>query len=279
MANAPLSTERFRLWPETPPGGPPAANRKGTAEPTVSVYRPPRPDGRGVVVFPGGGYVFVSQVGEGANIARALAPFGITTFVVDYRLPVDGWNRRYDVPLQDAQRAIRLVRRHADRYRIDPKKLGIMGFSAGGHLGSVAVTAYDDEVYKPVDFADTLSARPAFGGLFYPVTTLTVVPPRSQSRRNLLGPDPAPSLITRYSAVERVTVRTPPLFLCHAMDDPIVPYWMSTGLAKAARARGVAVEMHLLETGGHGFGASLPPDLTGSRWPEMFALWTKRHTR
>ncbi|WNO52792.1 alpha/beta hydrolase [Stakelama saccharophila] len=281
MADAPLSSEIYPIWPGKQPGGPPLPDgqRKGTARPTLAVYRPQRPDGRAALVLPGGGYAFVSLTGEGANIGRALGAFGITSFVLDYRLPVDGWGDRADVPLQDAQRAMRLIRFNAGRFGIDPAKLGVIGFSAGGHLAASIVTAYDDAVYAPVGAADKLSARPAFGGLFYPVTTFRIVPPRSQSRRNLLGPNFTAAQIDRYSAIDRVTLRTPPLFLVHAMDDPIIPYWMSTRMLAAARAKAVPSELHLLERGGHGFGAGLSADNPGSLWPRLFALWTARHLK
>lgn len=276
MPDAPLSTERFDLWPGDPPGGPPLgeAERKGSARPVVMVYRPPRPDGRAVLSCPGGGYNSVSLANEGSNVARALAPFGITTFALDYRLPVDGWTPRWDAPLQDAQRAMRLIRERSRRYSIDPRRLGVIGFSSGGHLAASLVTGYRDRVYGAVDRADRWTARPAFAALFYAVTTLQVVPPLSQSRRNLLGTEPPPELIRRYSALDRITPRMPPLFLAHASDDPIVPDWMSIDLFKAARAKGNRAELHLFQSGGHGFGATPHPGLPAARWPQLFERWT-----
>ena len=147
--------ETLMLWPTLPPGTPPgiAPSRepvplplgtlqrweKGIRHPYIGVFRPQRPDGRAVLVMPGGGYVFVSLINEGVNVARVLNPLGITVFVLAYRLPGEGWFNRTDVPLQDAQRAMRLIRANAAHYRIDPAKLGILGFSAGGHLGGTPV--------------------------------------------------------------------------------------------------------------------------------------------
>jgi len=158
--------EHFMLWPSLPPGTPPGVPRsnvpvplplgapqrweKGIRYPYVGVFRPVRPDGRAVLVMPGGGYVFVSLINEGVNVARALNPLGITVFVLAYRLPGEGWLNRTEVPLQDAQRAMRLIRSRATEFRIDPAKLGICGFSAGGHLGGTLTVGHDDPVYRPL---------------------------------------------------------------------------------------------------------------------------------
>lgn len=286
--------EHFMLWPDLPPGTPPGIPRsnvpvplplgtpqrweKGIRYPYVGVFRPVRPDGRAVLVMPGGGYVFVSLINEGVNVARALNPLGITVFVLAYRLPGEGWLNRTEVALQDAQRAMRLIRSRAADFRIDPAKLGICGFSAGGHLGGTLTVGHDDPVYRPVDDADRLSARPAFSGLIYPVTQFASAGPNSRSGPNLLGPAPQPGAAARLDVLARASAAMPPLFLVHAMDDGTVPVSQSIALMEAARRHRVPVEAHFLERGGHGFGAlNLPATSPGAKWLDWFAAWIKTH--
>ncbi len=289
--------ETLMLWPTLPPGTPPgiAPSRepvplppgtpqrweKGIRHPYLGIFRPQRPDGRAVLVMPGGGYVFVSLINEGVNVARVLNPLGITVFVLAYRLPGEGWFNRTDVPLQDAQRAMRLIRANATHYRIDPAKLGILGFSAGGHLGGTLTVGHDDPVYKPRDAADSLSARPRFSGLVYPVTQFASAGPNSRSGPNLFGgPPPAGAASARFDVLTRSSPAMPPLFLAHAMDDGTVPVTQSIALIEAARRHKVPVEAHLLERGGHGFGAlSLKPSNPGHKWLEWFATWTATHVK
>ena len=286
--------EHFMLWPDVPPGAPPGTPpsnfpvplplgtpqrwEKGIRYPHVGVFRPVRPDGRAVLVMPGGGYVFVSLINEGVNVARALNPLGVTVFVLAYRLPGEGWLNRTDVALQDAQRAMRLIRSRAGAFGIDPAKLGICGFSAGGHLGGTLTVGHDDPVYRPINAADRLSGRPAFSGLIYPVTQFSSAGPNSRSGPNLLGPNPQPGAGARFDVLTRASAAMPPLFLCHAMDDGTVPVSQSIALMEAARRHRVPVEAHFLERGGHGFGAlNLPASNPGAKWLEWFAAWIKTH--
>jgi acetyl esterase/lipase len=274
--------EHFPLWPGRPPGAPdplpvlaPTMNGphdrrelwlRGVAEPMVAVFRPARPDGRAVLIIPGGGYVFVSVHNEGIDVASTLTPHGITCFVLAYRLPGEGWIGRADVPLQDAQRAMRLIRARAATWGIDPAKLGLVGFSAGGHLGLSLAVGHDDPVYAAMDAADRLPARPAYAGIAYPATH--GFPP-------FWGDAPSADVQRRYTTVTRISHETPPLFLFHAMDDPVVPIQNSLDLIAAARANHVPVEAHLFASGGHGFGAlHLPEHSSGRLWPETFARWT-----
>lgn len=269
--------ERFLLWPGKPPGAETAA--PDARQPIVGVYPAARPDGRAVLSIPGGGYAFVSVENEGRDVAAALNPLGITVFVLDYRLPGQGWSRRWDVPLQDAQRAMRLVRARAPQWRIDPNKLGVLGFSSGGHLAADLAVGHGDRVYVPIDAADTLSARPAFAGLVYPVVDFASAGPNSRSASGLLGEARDPAIVARHTPVRRVSADTPPAFLLHAMDDPIVPVTQSLAMIAACRAAGVAVEAHLIERGGHGFGAAnLPAASPNRRWLEVFARWVATHT-
>lgn len=271
-------SEHFSLWPGRPPNAPKVLPRpnptrdngmkelwlRGVAEPIVGVYRPPNPDGRAVLSIPGGGYQFLSVENEGINVARTLNPKGVTVFVLAYRLPGEGWLEPEDVPLQDAQRAMRLIRRDAAKYAIDPAKLGCCGFSAGGLLAASLAVASGDPVYESVDAADKLSARPAFAGLVYPVVSGSLM---------RVGKYPS----ARFDAPQRVGHDTPPIFLVHALDDPVVPAREPIAMMEACRAADVPVEAHFFAEGGHGFGpAYLSPDKPGSRWPELFDLWMGR---
>ncbi|ATY31800.1 alpha/beta hydrolase [Sphingomonas psychrotolerans] len=283
--------EHFKLWPGTPPGAPsplPTNNftvngsfrelwLRGVSEPMVGVYRPAKPDGRAVLSIPGGGYGFISVENEGVDVAKALTPHGITVFVLAYRLPGEGWANRADVPLQDAQRAMRLIRAQADKFGVDPAKLGICGFSAGGHLGASLAVGHADPVYAPVDPADRQSARPDFAGLVYPVVSFNTAGLNSRSAGMLLGDSQDPVLLARYAASDRITADTPPIFLVHAIDDGTVPVAQSLLTIEKCRAANVPVEAHILEKGGHGFGAlHLPADSPGRLWTDVFARWTAR---
>jgi acetyl esterase/lipase len=283
--------ERVALWPSLPPGAPaplpvpaPEVKRfpeqapqlwmRGVARPEIGVFRSPRPDGRGLLVLPGGGYGFTSLTNEGTEVAAALGAMGITVFVLSYRLPGEGWAHREDVPLADAQRAMRLIRAGAARYGIDPARLGVLGFSAGGHLAGSLATQSGYAAYRPVDAADRMDARPACCGLLYAVSTVNPGASHGGTRANLLGPDPAPGAQARYDVVRNIAAAaTPPLFVCQAQDDMTVPFGNAVDLFAAARAAGVPVEAHFLLKGGHGFGTRLAPGNPGSLWPALFARW------
>ncbi|MBO9623591.1 MAG: alpha/beta hydrolase [Sphingomonas sp.] len=281
--------EHFKLWPGSPPGAPNPLPKndftvngkfrelwlRGVSEPMVAVYRPARPDGRAVLSIPGGGYRFVSIENEGIDVAKALTPHGITVFVLAYRLPGEGWANQWDVPLQDAQRAMRLIRSRASEFGIDPAKLGIVGFSAGGHLGADLATGHADPVYTPIDAADRLSARPFYAGLVYPVVSFVTAGFEPASAAMLLGDNRDAAILARHTPADRITAQTPPIFLVHAMDDGTVPIAQSLLTIDKCRAAKVPVEAHLLEQGGHGFGAlHLPADAPGRLWPDVFARWT-----
>ena len=284
--------ERYPLWPGSPPGAPTRAivpnwtmngtppNReldiRGVPFPELYVYRPARPDGSALLVFPGGGYEFLSVQNEGLDAAERFNSERTTVFVLSYRLPAEGWLNRSLAPLQDAQRAMRLIRSRSAEFSIDRERLGVIGFSAGGHLASDLGVSYDDQVYQPIDSADRQSARPSFLGLIYPVTTLGAGT-HGGSRDNLLGPNPLPQIIERRSPVLHVNARTPPCFVLAAFDDDTVPIQNSLGWIAACRSSYVPIEAHLLAEGGHGFGFHLPANNSGSRWPELFALWMRRH--
>lgn len=285
--------ERFPLWPGPPPGAPKTKivpnwtmnneppNRelwiRGVPVPQVHVYRPARADGSAILVLPGGGYEFLSVQNEGLDPAERFNCERTTAFVLTYRLPVEGWSNRSLVALQDAQRAMRLIRARAADFRIDPGRLGVLGFSAGGHLAADLAVSHREQTYAPLDSADALPARPAFVGLIYPVISLDPKVSLGNSIPNLLGPDPAPSLVQKRSPASHVTSETPPSFIAAAFDDGLVLIGNSLEWINACKRAKTSVEAHLFAEGGHGFGLHLPKDMSGSRWPDLFALWMRKH--
>ena len=285
--------ERFALWPGRAPGSPatlpvpnptmngPKGGRelwlRGIASPEVHVYRPARPDGSALLSLPGGGYQFLSVQNEGLDVAQRFNALGTTVFILVYRLPGEGWGNRHLVPLQDAQRAMRLIRARAGELNVDPARLGIVGFSAGGHLAADLAVAHAEPAYAPFDAADRLSARPAFAGLVYPVVSLRPRGAHRGSMEALLGASPSAALVDARSPLLRVGAETPPSFLVHAVDDNVVPVENSLDWLAACRTAKVPAEAHVFAEGGHGFGLHLASHLPGSRWPELFAAWMRRH--
>ena len=280
-APSPLSPERLRLWPGEPPGGrdgpalvptrSPEGFLRGIAVPELAVYRPATPNGAAALIAPGGGYGFVSAIGEGSEQAAWLTRLGVTAFVLHYRLPGEGWRDRRDVPLQDAQRAARLIRARASDYRIDPDGLLAIGFSAGGHVMGSLATRHAERIYAPVDAADRLSARPAAAALIYPVITFGPQHSHGGSRDNLLGTGIDAATIARYSIDSRVGSDTPPVFLMQTNDDTTVPVENSIIMWQAMRAARRTCDLHLFARGGHGFGVRLPADNPASSWPRLLA--------
>jgi acetyl esterase/lipase len=285
--------ERIALWPGDPPGMPatppvpaptmngPAGARqlwlRGIAHPAINVFRAARPDGSALLVIPGGGYNFVSVQNEGIDVARRFTPTGTAIFVLAYRLPDEGWARRERVPLQDAQRAMRLLRADAARLGVDPAQIGVLGFSAGGHLAADLATAFDEPCYAAVDAADRLSARPHHAGLIYPVASFQPGIGHGDSRDNLLGAGATAAAIAAHSPAERVRADTPPCFIVHAMDDETVPVGASLAMMASCRRARIPVEAHLFESGGHGFGVPYQADAPAYAWPELFMAWSRRH--
>lgn len=274
------------LWPEGLPGGgfqrqpigpdsPPIFVRN-VEMPTVRVFRPAQPNGRALLAIPGGAYTFVSIANEGADIARDMTARGYTVFVLVYRLPGEGWNDREDVPLQDAQRAVRLIRSLADSMGYDPAQVYTVGFSAGGHLAATLATGFAEPVYAAQDSIDGLSARPRASGLIYPVISQVEGIGHAESTLRLLGPDPDMSSIVRRSPDLHVSNETPPLFLVHAIDDPAVPLENGLLMLGAMRGRRRPVEAHFFDRGGHGFGAGVRGEPTGA-WLDLFATWIDSH--
>lgn len=285
-------SETIDLWPKGAPGRPatapvelsierskdPARNDRavtGVAVPRLAVFRPATPNGASLVVFPGGGYVRMAIDKEGYEIARLLAARGYTVFVLFYRLPGEGWANCADVPLQDAQRAMRVVRANAKRYGLDPARVAAMGFSAGGHLCADLSARFAVETYGPVDAADQLSARPMIAAPIYPVVSMELALAHPGSRTALLGDNPTPYAIRAHSPDRNIKPDTPPCFLCAAADDATVPIANTLLLHAALRAAKVPVELHIFEAGGHGFGLRGVVGKPAAAWPDLFLAWAK----
>lgn len=288
--------ETITLWPGTPPGGqgvnlppirvvnhePPyitpvdrAIDRIGA--PMMSVFRPARPDGSALIIAPGGGYVREMLDFEGMDTARRLGKAGVTCFVLRYRLPGEGWADRQDVPLQDAQRAMRLVRVNAAHYGVDPLRIGFMGFSAGGHLACSIATRFGATVYAPIDAADQIDARPSFSVPMYPVVTMGEGC-HAGSRDHLLGDNPAADMIDKYSCERHVPTDAPPSFVCLASDDTTVPP-LPNGMAYylALQKAHVPSAIHMFEVGGHGFGLARAVGKPCAVWPDLLLAWGRQH--
>lgn len=248
----------------------------GVARPELVVFRPSNANGAAVLCMPGGGYEFLAFDNEGVEQARWLNARGITVFVLLYRLPAEGWARREDVPLQDAQRAMRVIRRDAAKYGIDPKRVAALGFSAGGHLCGSLATRHAERTYTPVDATDQLSARPDIAAMIYPVVTLAGPGTHVGSRDNLLGKDAPEALRRSHSVDQRIDADTPPLFLVHAEDDGTVPVANSLDLYRAMLDHKRPAEMHVFDEGGHGFGTRLPAATPAADWPRLFARYAAR---
>lgn len=286
----------IRLWPKGAPGGagvtvveaetdrspPPADLRdrilKGVRDPDLKVFRPKTPNGASLLIAPGGGYKWVVRDKEGYECAARFADAGLTVYVMSYRLPGDGWAAGPRTPLQDAQRALRLVRREAGRKGsgLDPSRVGLMGFSAGGHVAGSLTLMFDEPAYEAVDAADRLSARPDISVLVYPVATMRPPLAHGGSRQLLLGPNPTAELESRWSLEDRAREDAPPVFLLHAADDASVPVENSLALEAALRARKVPTEMHIFGEGGHGFGLRFTHGKPVDAWPELVLAWWKR---
>ncbi len=256
------------LWPD---GAPAAQGDLDEDKPTLSIYLPPaeRTTGAAVVVCPGGGYRNLAIDHEGQQVARWLNSFGVAAFVLKYRL---GPRYHHPAPLQDAQRALRHVRVNAGEFRIDAGRIGIWGFSAGGHLASTAGTHFERGDPAAADAYERTSSRPDFLILGYPVISLTTEFTHQGSRRFLLGESPDPVLAENLSNEKQVTAETPPTFLIHTNEDTVVPAENSVLFYLALRRAGVPAELHVYERGPHGVGLA-PTDRVLSSWPARLADW------
>ncbi len=258
------------LWPMGAPG---AVGTEDRDKPSLTIYLPPsdKANGTAVVVCPGGGYGMLATGHEGKDPADWLNRHGIAAFVLRYRL---GPRYHHPAPIQDAQRALRLVRSRAKEWNLDPKRIGIWGFSAGGHLASTLATHFDDGKPDADDPIERVSCRPDFAILCYPVITLRPPVTHDGSRHNLLGANPDESLVASLCNDEQVTEKTPPTFLFHTDEDKAVPPENSILFYQALRKKKVPAELHIYEKGPHGIGLGFGRGAV-SAWPEQLAGWLK----
>jgi acetyl esterase/lipase len=241
--------------------------------PTMTVFVAPKEiaTGTAVIICPGGGYGALAFSHEGTDVAKRFNAVGVTAFVLKYRLPSDEImvDKTYG-PLQDAQQAIYLVRKNAKKYGIKTKKIGIMGFSAGGHFASTLVTHYSDlKIANP----EKINLRPNFAALIYPVISFEESV-HTGTMKNLLGPNPADRLKNYFSANKNVNKSTPPVFFVHAKDDKTVPYENSVLMNEALQENKIDTDIYLYEKGGHGFG--LNNKTSDVDWFSLLANWLKK---
>lgn len=279
------------LWPGTPPGGEGVAltetvveasptpdvfrerSVRGIGKPALIVYRPARPNGSALLLIPGGGYnrqLIDREADEGSHLFNKA---GITVFVLRYRLPAEGWQNGADVPLQDAQRGMRVIRANAAKFGIDPSRIAMIGFSAGGHVAASLLTRFAASIYAPVDQTDRLDARPNLAALLYPVITMGQGG-HAGSRDKLLGTDQSSARIAAYSCEKNVPADAPPTFICYAADDETVPP-TENGLAMylALQQRAIKTELHVFAQGKHGFGIRRAQGQPIAQWPALFLAW------
>lgn len=279
------------IWPGAAPGGEkvtaaeqeiprsPTGPKDDTAflhvrTPTMAHVAPARPNGAAILLIPGGGYLRVA-IGNGAReLLQFFADRGYHAYLLKYRLPGDPWAAGPDAPLQDAQRALRLIKAEAKGNGVAIDRIGVMGFSAGGHLA--AMLAYRaDETYRPVDAADAQPLGVRVAGLLYPVALMGVPGTHKGSQEQLLGANPAPDVAARYRTDARINAASPPTFITHAIDDRVVPVDNGLALLAALRRSKVPAEAYLPEIGGHGFGVrdkgqAMP-------WTSLFFAFATRH--
>lgn len=277
----------LKLWPDGIPGSvknetyieqPTLTNGEITwvtnvSEPTLSVYLPEagKETGTAVLICPGGGYAGLAVGHEGAAIGKWLAENGIAGIVLKYRLPSDLiMKNKATAPLQDAQEAMRVIRRNASTWKINPARVGVIGFSAGGHLASTLSTHYAEKVYD----SDNTSARPDFSLLIYPVISFDASFTHAGSRENLIGKNPSEEMIRHFSNEQQIDANTPPAFLVHSADDDVVPLRNSISYLEGLRKYKIASELHVFQKGGHGYGMSVGKG-TQSAWPTLCINWIK----
>jgi len=243
--------------------------------PTLTVFLPAKSaqPTSAIVICPGGGYAMLAFGHEGINEGKYFQAHGVAAFVLKYRLPVHGY--LHPVPLLDAQRAIRRVRSHAANWNINPEKIGVMGFSAGGHLASTLETHFDAGNASAVDPVDKVSCRPDFAVLVYPVISMKDGLTHQGSKLNLLGPNPDPALVANLSNETQVTPQTPPTILVHAVDDNAVPIENSRLMYAALQKAGVPSALQEYPHGGHGFGYGNVPDNSPPGWLDNAYAWLK----
>jgi acetyl esterase/lipase len=281
-------TQKIQIWPHGVPGEIKNDQYKESnnnpnnsigciskiTNPEISVYLPSKEKATGtaVLICPGGGYGVVCMEHEGVAVAKWFNEIGIAAIVLKYRLPSDLIMKDKTVgPLQDAQEAMRIIRKNAEKWGINKDKIGVLGFSAGGHLASTLSTHYNDKIYE----AGNISARPDFSILIYPVITFDESFGHMGSRKNLIGESPSEEKIKFYSNELQVNKETPQAFLVHSADDMTVPVKNSLRYFEELRKNGVSAEMHVYEKGGHGYGLGRDPKSSESSWTKACEAWLK----
>jgi len=265
-APKPIATHRVPLWPANQ--APIGDGKFEDSKLALEVFLPPadKANGAAIVLCPGGGYIRHVTDREGYPIAQWLNEHGIACVILEYRLP----ELRHKVPLPDAQRAIRLTRANAAAWKVHPQRIGILGFSAGGHVASTALTHFNAGDAANTDPIERLTCRPDFGWLVYPVVTMGQFT-HTGSKEKLIGPNAASDLVRLYSNETQVTVDTPPAFLAHAIDDKAVPIENSRQFVAAMKGNNVPVELLELPTGGHGFNGCKGP--LWEQWKAAALKW------
>jgi acetyl esterase/lipase len=266
----PAEPLKLPLWSEVVPDGTGGVDSVG--KPSITVHRAAKPDGTAVVICPGGGYGGLVMGPEGHGIARWLNAHGITGVVLEYRLP----SGRSEVPLLDAQRALRLTRSHAAEWGLRTNRIGILGFSAGGHLAATAATLFDGGEAGAADPIARIPSRPDFAILVYPVISMGPLG-HGGSRDNLLGKGASEALLKRFSCEQQVTASTPPMFLAHAIDDRAVSIGNSRILADALSRKGIPFQLLELPNGDHGLNGYQGP--SWNRWQKESIEWMRRGGR
>ncbi len=257
------------LWPNGAPG---AKGQEEKDQPKLIIYRAPleTAQGVGVVICPGGGYGGLAMGHEGHEIAQWLNSLGISAFICDYRHRGKGYG--HPAPSQDAMRALRIVRSRAEEFQLDPQKIGVIGFSAGGHLASTVSTHFESGVAEDPDPIQRVSARPDFAILCYPVIALGESYTHGGSQRNLLGDNPDPELVRKLSNEKQVTGNNPPTFIWHTSDDAAVLVENAIVFYSALQRAGVPAELHVYETGRHGLGLA-KKNPGPANWSQELADW------
>jgi acetyl esterase/lipase len=282
------------LWPGLPPGAPPALPQEhivyrtnpfglvdraahDVAVPTLSIFAPEQSNGGAILIIPGGGFSWVVVDKEGYEGARYFTKLGYHVYVLRYRLPHQGWAAGPDTPLQDAQRAMRVIRSRAAQDRINPQTLMVMGFSAGGHVAGSLALKSDQQLAPALDDIDRLPARPDLAVLMYPVVTMTEPFAHPKSRENMIGRNPSPSSVANHSLEVNPNPQAPPMFILHAGDDAAVPIENAQMLYAALHKAKIPVAFHVFEKGGHGFGLRGIEGTPLQRWPNLVLDWAQTH--
>ncbi|GAA0274255.1 alpha/beta hydrolase [Alteraurantiacibacter aestuarii] len=280
--------EEIMLWPGDPPGngrvrGPEEVGGPGTgygavsniSTPRMRVYRPNVANGKAVLVCGGGGYFRIQLWKESTPIASLLALKGYTVFELIYRLPNDGWDA--SAPFMDAQRAMKIIRSRAADFGIRPDRIGIMGFSAGGHLAGYTALLPDQQLYAGGDSHEAQSARPDFSALLFPVVSMRAPFDTTRTRREIIGDDANRAAEDAWSLDTHASGSSPPTLIISAADDTITPPGHGISLFQALRARGAPAELHIFEDGGHGWGLGTDNQIL-SQWPDIFENWIGKRT-